>query len=318
VTAPDVLVLGGGVSGLTCAVRLADAGFRVRLWTAAPWPATVSGVAGAIWYPFRAYPVERVEGWARQTFGVLQELAADPGCGVTMRSGRVLWRDAGTDPGLGSVPGDSVPVLEESRLAGYAFGATVAVPVVEMPIYLPWLLAQLTAQGGTVERRSAGSLEEALGVCPLVVNATGLGARELARDGSVTPIRGQVVRVENPGVEEFALDVGDEEEEDIMYVIPRSRDLVLGGTAAEGVWSAEPDPRTTRAIVERCAAVEPRLRGARVLGAAVGLRPGRPSVRLERERREGGTVIHDYGHGGSGVTVSWGCADDVVELARGA
>ena len=66
------------------------------------------------------------------------------------------------------------------------------------------------------------------------------------------------------------------------------------------------DPRTAPRGSSR------ELAGARVLRHKVGLRPGRPTVRVERE----GDVIHCYGHGGCGVTVSWGCADDVVDLAR--
>lgn len=314
-SAPDVLVLGAGVSGLTSALRLADAGYRVRILAAAPWPATVSNISAAIWYPFHAYPVEQVEGWARQAFAVFEELADDPACGITMRRGRILWHGAGTDPGLGAVPGEAVPVLDPDRLAGFEFGAMVTVPIVEMPIYLPWLLGQLAGQGVTVERGEVESLDEALALCPLVVNCTGLGARELVRDGSMTPIRGQVVRVENPGIEEFSFDA-DEEKTEVMYVIPRSRDVILGGTAEAGVWSREPDSRVTRAILERCVAAEPRLAGARVLGATIGLRPGRRTVRLEAERRGAGTVVHNYGHGGSGVTVSWGCAEDVAEKVR--
>ena len=58
----------------------------------------------------------------------------------------------------------------------------------------------------------------------------------------------------------------------------------------------------------------PALRGARVLDDAVGLRPARPAVRLEAEALDGGTVVHCYGHGGAGVTLAWGCADEVVRL----
>jgi D-amino-acid oxidase len=59
----------------------------------------------------------------------------------------------------------------------------------------------------------------------------------------------------------------------------------------------------------------PALRGARVVGEAVGLRPARPAVRLETEARPRGTVVHCYGHGGAGVTLAWGCAEEVVGLA---
>jgi D-amino-acid oxidase len=43
----------------------------------------------------------------------------------------------------------------------------------------------------------------------------------------------------------------------------------------------------------------------------VGLRPGRTAVRLERM----GNIIHNYGHGGGGYTVAWGCASEVGRLA---
>ena len=51
-----------------------------------------------------------------------------------------------------------------------------------------------------------------------------------------------------------------------------------------------------------------RLAGAEVLRSLVGLRQFRRAVRLDRD----GDVVHCYGHGGSGVTLSWGCADDVL------
>jgi D-amino-acid oxidase len=54
-----------------------------------------------------------------------------------------------------------------------------------------------------------------------------------------------------------------------------------------------------------------------VLAERVGLRPFRKSgVRLERDQlRDGRAVIHNYGHGGGGFTLSWGCAREVLEAA---
>lgn len=51
----------------------------------------------------------------------------------------------------------------------------------------------------------------------------------------------------------------------------------------------------------------------------VGLRPSRYKVRLEYEIVDLGStknvfVIHNYGHGGSGITLSIGCAEEVAEL----
>ena len=56
----------------------------------------------------------------------------------------------------------------------------------------------------------------------------------------------------------------------------------------------------------------------RVIGELVGLRPYRPSGFVVRpEMMNGKLVVHNYGHGGCGVTASWGCAEDVVGLVRG-
>ena len=178
-------------------------------------------------------------------------------------------------------------------------------PVVEMPVYLRWLAARVEELGGTVTRMNLSALPTG---DALVVNASGIGARLLGGDRTVSPVRGQVVLVEQVGIDHWWIDA-----ETPSYVVPRAHDVVLGGTAIEGEWSRTPEPAVAASILERAARIEPRLAGARVLRHKVGLRPSRPSVRLERV----GDVVHCYGHGGCGVTVSWGCADDVVGLVDG-
>jgi D-amino-acid oxidase len=171
-----------------------------------------------------------------------------------------------------------------------------------MPLYLGWLHACVEEAGGTVTRLAMAHLPEG----PMVVNCSGLGSRALAGDPSVTPVRGQVVVVEQVGLEEWWL-----AEDGPTYVIPRRGDIVLGGTEAAGEWDRHPDPDVATDILRRATALVPALAGARVLRHKVGLRPARPAIRLERV----GDVIHCYGHGGAGVTLSWGCADEVAALA---
>jgi D-amino-acid oxidase len=173
-----------------------------------------------------------------------------------------------------------------------------------MPRYLAWLTAQVIEAGGTITRIGLSGLPEG----PLVVNCAGLGSRLLAADTTMTPVRGQVVVVEQFGLDQWWLD-----EDGPTYVVPRDADVVLGGTEDAGEWDRRPVPEVAAEIVSRATALVPGVAGARVLRHKVGLRPARPAVRLERE----GDVIHCYGHGGAGVTLSWGCADEVAALAAG-
>ena len=312
----EVVVVGCGVIGLTTAVRLREAGIDARIVAADPPERTTSAVAAAIWYPYRAYPEGDVLRWGRSTFEVFTELAAAPEAGVRMREGVELRRASAPEPWWSAaVPGVRRCGREELP-PGYRDGHAFVVPVVEMPVYLRYLGDRFAAAGGAVERRVVGAPEEFAGEARVVVNCAGLGARRLVGDGAMTPIRGQVLRVENPGLDRFLLD--EDDPEGVTYVVPRSTDCILGGTAEEGAWSTEPDPEVARAILRRCSALEPRLAGAEVLEHRVGLRPGRPEVRLETEDGPGVPVVHNYGHGGSGVTLSWGCAGEAADLVADA
>ena len=114
-------------------------------------------------------------------------------------------------------------------------------------------------------------------------------------------------------MEQVGLDRWTLDRDGLTYVVPRTREIVVGGTEVEGEWSRTPDPDVAEQVLHRATALVPQIEGARVLRHKVGLRPVRPGVRLERD----GSVIHCYGHGGAGVTLSWGCADDVVGLVDG-
>ena len=102
----------------------------------------------------------------------------------------------------------------------------------------------------------------------------------------------------------------------ITYVIPRRDGVVLGGTVEDGIESMAADPEATAAILERARRIAPEIAGAVVRRVTVGIRPCRSEVRLEAEALGNGrTVIHNYGHGGAGFTLSWGCALEAAELA---
>jgi D-amino-acid oxidase len=308
-------IIGSGVNGLTTAIVLQEAGWDVAIWTAAPPQHTTSIVAAAIWYPYKAYPEQAVLRWGTTAFTIFAELAAEPGSGVIMRDGVEIWLHPVANPWWRSaVPGFGRCVAADLP-PGYQDGYAFRVPVIDMPIYLGYLLKRFVSAGGTIETRQLRSLDEALANGTVVINCAGLAARELIGDTSLVPIRGQVVWVTNPGIERFMLDESDSEKS--TYIVPRLNDCVLGGTADEGAWDTTPDPAVAEDILRRCTALEPQLSQAHIIGHRVGLRPARPAIRLERETRpDGSTYIHNYGHGGAGVTLSWGCAYEVAQLAE--
>jgi D-amino-acid oxidase len=312
----DVIVVGCGVIGLTSAVTLQESGPDVRIVSAALPLETTSSVAAAVWYPYRAYPEDRVLSWGKRGFEVFEDLAHLPESGVRMREGVELWHREVPDPWwANAVPHPVRRCAQDELPAGYRDGHAFLAPVVEMPVYLDYLLERFTEAGGDLEHRALSSLEEVQEEGGAVVNCAGLGSRDLVGDTSMEPVRGQIVRVRNPGVERFILD--EDNPEGLTYIIPRSEDCILGGTAEEGVWDTEPDPGVAAAILRRCAALEPRLVGAEVLEHKAGLRPSRPEIRLEREDAAPGRPrVHNYGHGGSGVTLSWGCAEETLGIVR--
>jgi D-amino-acid oxidase len=298
-----VIVVGAGVVGLSCAVRLLEAGHQVAVVARDLPLETTSAVAAALWYPYRAFPVERVTGWSRTTYGELERLADDARAGIRMLPGTELLPASTPDPWWR----DAVPTLTRvAPRAPYADAWSFVAPVVEMPVYLGWLTARLEELGGTLTRMALGALPDRAEV---VVDASGLGARRLADDDSLQPVRGQVVMVEQVGLQRWWLDGSGP-----VYVVPRSSDIVVGGTDDEGEWDRRPDPEVAARLLARATEIVPELAGARVIGHRVGLRPARPAVRLMAEEVDGVRVVHCYGHGGAGVTLSWGCADEVAAL----
>jgi D-amino-acid oxidase len=307
------LVVGCGVIGLTSALELQAAGVEVTIAARELPPATVSDVAAAFWYPYAVLPPERCLPWAMESLGVFREHALDPASGVVLCRGIELVPPGGRQPAwLLSLPG-ARPARPEELRPGFPAGIVFEAPLVETSLYLPWLMARFRARGGRIETADFAGLEQALSRSPLVIDCAGLGARELARDPSVFPIRGQILRVARGAQGTFAVSHGLDG--GATYVIPRSHDCVLGGTRGDGVDSLAPDPAESADILRRTAELAPAVLGAEVFGLLVGLRPGRPSVRLEVERLPAGRVIHNYGHGGAGVTLSWGCAREVRRLA---
>lgn len=304
-------VVGGGVCGLTCSVALLEAGWQVHRIAREPYAATVSIVAGAVWSTTDAEPVAEARRWALESRRRFEAIATDPDSGVVALRQWELERDElaptwwETTPFARRLAPDELP-------DGFAAGLEIDGFMAEPPVYLRWLTDRVHALGGTSEIGEVRRLEDVPG--DLVVNCTGLGAATLVGDTTMFPIRGQLAVVVNPGIHDAVADESDPDR--IAYVYPRSREVLLGGSRDAGRTDAEPDPTLTERIVADTSRLDPRVAGLDVGEVRVGFRPGRPTVRVEREQLpDGRPVVHDYGHGGAGYILSWGRAADVVALA---
>jgi D-amino-acid oxidase len=326
--AADVLVIGAGVIGLTTAICLAEAGMTVLVISAEQPRQTTSAAAGALWGPHLVGMDERIGRWAAVTLERLEELrapriGADALAGIVRRvEGMAASATAGSEPPEYAAAGSLAPCRPDEVPAGYATAWRLSAPLIAMPRYLDYLAERLSRAGGTIAiRPRLRTLADARDAAPgasVIVNCAGYGARDLVPDPDVTAIRGQAVVVRNPGITEFFVGSGAAHWP-LTYLFPHDDVVLLGGTEEHGSTWREPDPATAAQIVSACAAIRPELRGAAVLAHRVGVRPVRPSVRLEAETKadDSVTVVHSYGHGGAGVTLSWGCAEDAARLVLG-
>lgn len=235
------------------------------------------------------------------------------------RRGAHLIAERGCDPSYGAV--DAYEVLS---------------PIIDTDRAMEWLTQLVASKGAKyVTETIEGDLllmEDTLRArfsAEAIVNCTGLGAEVLAADRSVYPIRGGLIRVINDGVDfpkvHAALTISaDVSADEIIFLVPRNDNILLIGGIAEA------DKRSLdltlgspiiKRMRERCEAFLPCLENARLdpdYPFAQGLRPfRRQNVRVERElRRAESCIVHSYGQGGAGWSLSFGCASDVASLVE--
>jgi D-amino-acid oxidase len=310
-----VTVVGAGVIGLTCAVRLAEVGLEVDVLARDLPLETASAASGGLWLP--ASTDERELGWARASLDELRAVEG-PASGVRTVQGHLLGRPsdaaAAPPPAWSARFADVVHLREETAPAvGHAVGWRGVLPVADPRRYLPWLRDRLVAAGGTLTRLAL----PALPLRGIVVNAAGVAARALASDPRVRPVRAQTALVSATELDRWWVDLGAG-----LSVLPYGDLAAVEGPGDDGDWNTAPDEAAARRLVERAGEIVAALRGAALIGVRVGLRPERPSVRLEAEHRPTDedadrVVVHCYGHGSRGFTLSWGCADEVTRLVTG-
>ena len=308
-----VAIIGAGVSGLTCGVRLAELGYQTTILAKETGQQTTSAVAAALWFPYDCEPRQEVIAWALETYRTLVDLERDSRAGVTMIELRQFSRTNEIEIPDWAIPLGASTVATGGRPA-FKSGFRITVPLMDTTIYLDYLAKRFVNAGGEIHGNVAfEKLEDVDPAFDLIINCAGIGARSLVNDVDLEPHRGQVAivcRIDNLAGAIVCDDAP------LMYAIPRTNDCVFGGTN-ELSENLDVDPPTTERIVAECRRVL-KIDNPNVIAERVGLRPFRKSgVRLESDRlRDGRTVIHNYGHGGSGFTLSWGCAENVLSFTE--
>ena len=307
---PEVTVIGAGVIGLSSALNLQSAGFDVRVLTRDMPQATASSAAGAVWSGGSVSG--RSRRWADDSLSHFLPLTEQTNSGVGLRRMRQVFPDRVDDPWFK----DSLPFFAKMPAGDLPpdcpDGWVMDLPIVAPPRYLQNLQDQFLRAGGSMEVREVGSLADLVDDCRLLVNCTGAWAKYVTPDPEVFPIRGQTLLIDAPHIRDGFMRASDD-----TYLFPREDGVLLGGIYQHHSWNPEIDEEQTVDIIKRCSQIGPSVADAPILRTAVGIRPGRERVRLEAERLSNDcTVIHNYGHGSIGFTLSWGCAKAVLDLAR--
>ena len=311
----EVLILGSGVSGLSTGILLLETGYKVTIWAKDLPPNTTSNKAAAVWYPYLCYPRDKAIPWARTTFEYIKkEIMNDPKSGCIMRTVTEMFVKQQPDPWWkDAFPGEIERPLKEELAEGYTDAYRIQSIVIDTSLYMEYLMDIFKNLGGTVIQKEIKDIQEALKENGLVVNCTGLGSRELFNDDKVYPVRGQMVKIKANGFDQVVVDDYDGPN-NLSLAVARVNDIMLGGTVQVNDWNTEVDPKDTEEILRKVKLIAPQLKDIEIISESVGLRPARESVRLEIEKFGDKTVVHNYGHGGAGFTLSWGCAQDVVNL----
>ncbi|MCB1839638.1 MAG: FAD-binding oxidoreductase [Alphaproteobacteria bacterium] len=309
-----IAVIGGGITGLTTALALQEAGCAVSIFSRDPFEKMTSYAAGAISYPYAIEESARMQEWYRKNDEVVYSLMDDPAAGIVW----AYWKKCTLDPNF-EIPAMYMG-LREARVIGeeecpldYKKGVEAKLLLMHVGRYYPFLKARFERAGGMFILRDIKNFGELEKDYDLIVNATGVYAHKFVDDEAVYPMRGQVVIIKNPGINfHFATFEGKN------YFYPRIDEILIGGSAEVGEWDLTPNDALTQEILGWAAKLDPLLKNPEIINVRVGLRPMRPQVRLERDENSCAVpVIHNYGQGGAGYTVAWGCAFAARDLALG-
>lgn len=311
-----VAVVGAGIIALSTAYELSKLkNVKITVYADKFTPDTTSDTAVAIWLPYKAEPIDKVQRWCELSLETIREINKKVSAsGIFWLKYHELYRENKKQPrwmDLAS-PKQDQEKMDYTPPPEFSCIHTACVPIIDSTYHMKFLLDFLTAKKIKLQEKHFFNKSEMLPLTDdIIINCTGLGAKNLLNDDELYPIKGEIIRVTKP---DFDYAVADPSDNSLTYIIPRKNDCIIGGTAELNNWNMDVSKKTTNKIFERACRLCPSLKETKILEYKAGLRPARSKVRLELEKYENKNIIHNYGHGGAGFTLAYGCATDVAKL----
>ncbi|CAH1800031.1 unnamed protein product [Owenia fusiformis] len=319
-----IAVIGAGIVGLSTAVNIQRKidGAEVIIYADKFGVDTTSDGAAGIFLmaqPPPGVPDDIVKLWLGEGWKHYDSIASSAeasSAGIHVLSGYVLYNDGPKDP----LYKDYVYHYrnctdKELQKMGFKYGEFATTLIVEGRRYLPWITKEFIKNGGKFVKKRLSTLGDIGDSYEIIVNCSGLGSRELVGDAKTYPIRGQVIRVKAPWVKHFYYDT-----QNVVYVIPGVDNVTLGGTKLVGDEDKVVRVETRDEILQNCCTLVPSLAKADFQWDWVGQRPGRSTARVEAQivniNGKAQKVVHNYGHGAVGITLSWGSAVHATNLLK--
>jgi D-amino-acid oxidase len=304
-----IAIIGSGISGLSCAYLLCEKKYDVTVIAKAFSPNITSNRAAAFWFPYHIRNDKRGVNWAQKSYSFYETLSADASTGISMKQLIKVLRENEIEEEpiwVDFIPkGACKKVPQENLSPGVEVAYDVTVPLIETQIFLPYLKNYVTERNVKFIEREINDLDELKNEYDFIINSTALGAQKLCNDKTIIPVRGQVALIETRT--DFPIYLDNEKP---LYLVPRKDAMIVGGTYEENVYEEKTESSTIEKILSNAYEVFPELKKQKLIGSWAGLRPYRPTVRVEKENN----IVHNYGHGGSGFTIAFGCADEVVNM----